>query len=107
MLNGVDVGETPVDVARPGGMYHVAMRKPGFVSYDTALFLHPGEEANLSPELPKEKVLITQRWWFWTGLGVLAAGAAVGTALYVRSQEPAPAPTPPSGGTLGWTLQLH
>jgi hypothetical protein len=107
MLDGVDVGATPLDVSRPSGSYHVVIRKPGFAPYDTRFLLRPGEEVNLSPSMPKEKVLLTQRWWFWGGVGVLVAGVAVGTAVYVRAQEPGPAPTPPSGGTLGWTLPLH
>ncbi len=107
MLDGVDVGATPLDVTRPSGSYHVVVRKPGFVTYDTRFLLRPGEEVNLSPALPKETIALTQRWWFWTGVGVIVAGAAAGTALYVHSQEPGPPPTPPSGGTLGWSLQLH
>jgi hypothetical protein len=107
MLDGVDVGATPLDVTRPSGTYHVVMRKPGFAAYDTRFLLRPGEEVNLSPTLPKEKVLLTQRWWFWTSVGAVVAGVAAGTALYVRAQEPGPAPTPPTGGTLGWTQPLH
>jgi hypothetical protein len=106
-LNGIDVGATPVDVARPTGSYRVVIRKPGFVTYDTRVLARPGEGVSLDPSLPVEKTPITQRWWFWTGLGVVVAGAAAGTYFYVRGQEPAPAATPPTGGTMGWTVQLH
>lgn len=40
---------------------------------------------------------ITRRWWFWTALGVVAAGAAVGLAAGLRGTERAPNGTLPPG----------
>jgi hypothetical protein len=104
-VDGADVGATPIDVSRPAGSYKVVVRKPGYVTYETELVMQSGEEANLSPNLPKEKIALTQRWWFWTGVGVVVLGAAGGTYLVARSRETTPAP-PPNGGGLDWTLQL-
>jgi hypothetical protein len=106
-LDGIDVGVTPVDVTRPAGSYRVLIRAKGVVAYDTQVVAHAGEDLSLSPTLPKEKVTVTQKWWFWTAIGVAVAGAAAGTFAVVRSQEPAPAATPPTGGTLGWTVSPH
>jgi hypothetical protein len=100
-----DVGATPVDVSRPAGSYKVVVRKPGYVTYETEVVVQSGEEVNLSPNLPQEKVALTQRWWFWTGVGVVVLGAAGGTYLLTRGQGTAER-APPDGGGLGWTLQL-
>ena len=104
-VEGTDVGATPVDVSRPAGSYRVVVRKPGYVTYETEVVAQSGEEVNLSPNLPQEKVALTQRWWFWTGVGVVVLGAAGGTYLLTRGQGAAVRP-PPNGGGLGWTLQL-
>ena len=106
-LDGVDVGATPVDITRPAGSYHVMIRARGVVPYDTQVVAHPGEELSLSPTLAIEKVPLTQKWWFWSAVGAVIAGAAAGSYGIVRSQAPAPAATPPTGGTLGWTVTLH
>jgi PEGA domain len=104
-VDGVDVGATPIDVSRPAGSYKVIVKKSGYVPYETELVIQSGEDVNLSPNLPKEKVALTQRWWFWTAVGVVVLAAAGGTYLVERSRETNPAP-PPDGGGLGWTLQL-
>jgi hypothetical protein len=104
-VDGVDVGAAPVDVSRPAGSYKVVVKKPGYVTYETAVVVQSGEDVNLSPNLPVEKIALTQKWWFWTGVGVVVLGAAGGTYLIARSRETNPAPAPDGGG-LGWTLQL-
>jgi hypothetical protein len=104
-VDGADVGATPVDVSRPAGAYKVVVRKGGYVTYETEIVMQSGEDANLSPNLPLEKVALTQRWWFWTGVGVVILGVAGGTYLIERSRETNAAP-PPDGGGLGWTLKL-
>jgi hypothetical protein len=104
-VDGMDVGAAPIDVSRPAGSYKVLVKKPGYVPYETEVVVQSGEDINLSPNLPVEKVALTQRWWFWTGVGVVILGAAGGTYLIARSRETNPAP-PPDGGGLGWTLQL-
>ena len=40
---------------------------------------------------------LTRRWWFWTALTVVAAGAAVGLAVGLRGTERAPSGTLPPG----------
>jgi hypothetical protein len=104
-VEGADVGATPVDVPRPAGSYKVVVRKPGYVTYETQVVAQSGEEVNLSPNLPQEKVALTQRWWFWSAVGVVVLGAAGGTYLLTRGQGTEQRPPPDAGG-LGWALQL-
>lgn len=100
-----DVGLTPVDVVRPAGTYRVVVKKSGYIPFDSQVATHAGEDVNLGPTLPIEKKSITQRWWFWTGIGFLVTGAVVGTALGVTAAQPATRP-PPNGGGLGWTVPI-
>jgi tetratricopeptide (TPR) repeat protein len=44
-----------------------------------------------------------ERWWFWTGLSVIAAGIAVATVYTVRGEDDARAGTAPGSlGTVRW-----
>ncbi|MHB8877758.1 MAG: tetratricopeptide repeat protein, partial [Myxococcaceae bacterium] len=52
----------------------------------------PDRQVLIQPEPPREDSIM-KRWWFWTGLGVVVAGAA--TATYVATAPP------PKGTTLG------
>jgi hypothetical protein len=103
-VEGADVGLTPVDVLRPPGTYRVVVDKSGYVTYDTQVAVHAGEEVNLRPTLPAKTKSIAQRWWFWAGIGVVVVGAVVGTVIAVRASEPPPPRPPVDGGGLGWAV---
>jgi hypothetical protein len=102
-VNGLDVGPVPVDVLRPAGTYKVLVRDDGYVPYEGALTVKPGQSSSLNADLKPEKPSIFTRWWFWTAAGVVVAGAATGTYLLTR---PDPKRTPVSGGTLGWAVSV-
>jgi tetratricopeptide (TPR) repeat protein len=56
-----------------------------------------------APQSPKTPVY--KRWWLWTVVGVVVAGAAAGTAIALTSdksarQEPTPGPNTPAGVSL-------
>ncbi|CAN5591782.1 hypothetical protein BH09MYX1_BH09MYX1_29050 [soil metagenome] len=104
-LEGVDVGATPLDLSRPGGTYLVTVRKAGFLSYESRISAQPGESVNLFAKLPVDKPSIAQRWWFWTGLGVLVVGGALAAYFIAVSQQEAQRPAL-NGGGLGWTIPV-
>jgi len=100
-INAVDVGVTPVDVSRPAGEFRVAVKKPGFVTYETDVLAHAGERVDLMANLKPYKPPLTQKWWFWSAAAVLVGGVVVVTYAATR---PAPTRPPLEGGGLGWTL---
>jgi hypothetical protein len=102
-VGGADVGLTPVEVSRPAGAYNIVIKREGFVTYNTQVLARAGEQLDLSPRLPVQTKPLTQRWWFWTAIGVVVVGAAVGTYFGVLAST-AVRP-PPNGGSLGWTVQ--
>jgi hypothetical protein len=102
LVNEADVGLTPVEISRPAGKYHVVVKKPGFLVFDTSANADPGQNLAVTATLREDKPALTQRWWFWTGVGVLVAGAAVTTYALTR---PDPERPDVSGGGLGWAVR--
>lgn len=101
-INDTDVGMAPVEVPRPAGRYHVAVKKRGFLSYEVDAVAQPGQRVELTAPLKEDRPALTQKWWFWTVAGVIVAGAAVTTYALTR---PAPERPLPNGGGLGWTVK--
>jgi hypothetical protein len=97
-VDDVDVGIAPVRVPRPAGSHTVVVRKPGRLTYRTTVAARAGEETNLRVTLPIEKTALTSRWWFWSAVGVVVAGAAATTYFATR---PTPSRPAPNGGGLG------
>lgn len=102
-IDGVDVGTAPVTLSRPAGTYQVQVRQSGFDSYLTETQLNAGEAVTLRAVLKEEQVALSERWWFWAGIGVLAAGVAVTTYAVTRPEPDRP---PLNGGSLGWTVSV-
>jgi hypothetical protein len=100
-VDGADVGFAPVAVSRPAGTYRFVVKKNGFDTFDTRLAVLPGQDVDLSAKMAEEKIPLTKRWWFWTGIAATLAGAAVITYAATR---PAPAAPPYTGGTTGWVV---
>jgi hypothetical protein len=102
-IDALDVGLAPTQVTRPAGVYLVAVRKPGYVPYETNVKVGPGESPTLQATLAEEKQPITKKVWFWAALAAVVAGAATVTYFIVR---PEPQRPPPDGGGLGWVVTL-
>lgn len=102
LVNEADVGLTPLEISRPAGKYHVVVKKPGFLVFDTSTSADPGQNLNVTATLREDKPSLTQRWWFWTGIGVVVAGAALTTFVVTRPEPERPAI---NGGGLGWSAR--
>ena len=92
----------PVTIRRPAGRYHVAVRKTGYVPFETDAVLEPGGRVELSAPLAPEKTPITKTWWFWTIAGSGVTLATVTTYFVTRPDPERPAA---NGGGLGWVLR--
>jgi hypothetical protein len=104
-LAGVDSGQTPLVLSRPAGNYHVLVRRSGYSPYEADVSTRAGESVDLRARLTIEHVPLTRKWWFWTAIGAVVAGVAVGTYFIVRE---AVAQRPPlNGGGLGWTVPFQ
>jgi hypothetical protein len=102
LVNDADVGLTPVEINRPAGKYRVVVKKSGFLPFDTSTSADPGQSVNVTATLREDKPALTQRWWFWTGVGVVVVGAALTTYFVTR---PDPVRPEVDGGGLGWAVR--
>jgi len=100
-LDGIDVGAAPVVLSRPPGRYALLVRKSGYSGYASTVTLDGGQVLALDATLHPEKPSLLTRWWFWTGVGVLVAGAVTSTYFLTR---PVPSREEVGGGTLGWRI---
>ena len=102
-IDGIDVGTSPLVVTRPPGIHRVVIVRPGYVTYETQVATHPGEDLRITGNLAPQTTPITKKWWFWTAIGATVAAAAVVSYAVVKSSEE-PAQAPFDGGSLGWTV---
>ena len=102
LVNEADVGVTPVEISRPAGAVHVVVKKPGYLVFDTSTNADPGQNLAVTATLREDKPSLTQRWWFWTGIGVVVASAAITTYALTRPEPERPAV---NGGGLGWSAR--
>jgi hypothetical protein len=102
-IDDLDSGVAPIQVTRPAGIYHVAVRKSGYVPYVTTVRVNAGEKPTLQADLVVEKTPIFKSFWFWSAAAVVVSGAAVGTYFLTRPDPQRPAP---DGGGLGWVVSV-
>jgi hypothetical protein len=102
-VDDLDSGIAPIQIARPAGAYHVAVRKKGFVPYVTTVRVSPGDHPSLQANLAAETTPVYEKLWFWTVASAVVAGAAVGTYLLTRPEPSRPAP---DGGGIGWVVSV-
>lgn len=99
VLDGHDLGIAPVEVIRPAGVHALEVSANGFQTYRVNVSVSPGEQLDMKAPLDRKPAPLTARWWFWTGIGVIIAGAvATSVGVYYATRTP----EPPNGGTLGW-----
>jgi hypothetical protein len=83
------VGLVPAEAALSPGAHPVRVTAEGFDDAETQVVLAAGERKELSLD-PQRTPSILSRWWFWTGVGVLVAGAAVTVGVVAATTERAP-----------------
>lgn len=91
-LDGADVGRGFAEREVSAGEHTIEVRARGYESFTRRVLVRAGAELRVSANLVQETSVFS-RWWFWTGVGVLAAGAVVaGIALGLPESPPAQIP---------------
>jgi hypothetical protein len=101
-LNERYQGFAPGDFAAPAGKYQLGLELKDYVDYKQELKLEPGQRLDLVIPLKLYDQPWYAKWWLWTAVGVVVAGAVVSTVLVTR---PEPQTPPFDGGTSGWVAQ--
>ena len=77
-IDGLEVGEAPVERRVTAGGHVIEASADGFELYRTALQLREQQTLDLLVTLEREKSPgVTSRWWFWAGISGVAAFASV------------------------------
>jgi len=93
-VDGEPRGVAPIDLELAPGPHRVVLAAPKHDARSLTLSLARGESRRIDVQLVPESPPLASRWWFWAGLGVVAAGAT--TAVVAASVERSP-----SEGSLG------
>jgi len=86
-VDGKALGVTPTEAALLEGDHGVRATHPAYDDMFTHVVLRAGQDKEISLS-PKPRPSILSRWWFWTGVAVIAAGAAV--MVYALTTEQGP-----------------
>ncbi|MBN2192931.1 MAG: PEGA domain-containing protein [Polyangiaceae bacterium] len=85
LVDGKNVGATPAEVRVAPGRHQVVVRAPSRHDAEATVVVEAGERREFQLE-PERRPPLLARWWFWTGIGVVAAATATTLALTLEKQ---------------------
>lgn len=100
-LNGQRIGKTPLPTVRGlrVGTYNLRVSKPGYTEVtrpvrvrfqktaQVVVKLEAPDGATPAPRLTRRPYPWYTRWWFWTAVGVVAAGAGAGLGYALAGED--------------------
>jgi PEGA domain len=87
LVDGKVVGQAPVEDTVSGGTHRIVVRHDGYPDVETQAVAEIGQTKHFTINLEKSPLFLT-RWWFWAGVGVVAAGTAAVLYAAYRSKSP-------------------
>jgi hypothetical protein len=104
LVDGKLAGNAPVELTVAPGSHEVLVRREGFEDNASSAVIRSGERRELDVTLAARSSIV-QKWWFWTGVGVVVAGGVVATVLAVMLPRGPDAGDGFQPGTLGAPLR--
>jgi hypothetical protein len=95
-IDGKALGVTPFDQDVAIGTVTLTVSRPGYFDDSRQLALEAGQAYDIAvalKALPPATPKVTQRWWFWTLIGVAVAGGTTAAVLATSGGSSGP-PTP-------------
>lgn len=86
-VDGRELGNAPVETSVGAGTHRVSVRLSGYNETSTSVVVSVGERRVVSIRLG-QGTPITQKWWFWTGLGVAVLAGTVATYAAFTEKSP-------------------
>ncbi len=87
VIDGQGYGFAPVDVELSGGGHQLEITAPKYLPYRTELVVVAGQPRSIDATLERRS-RIYEKWYFWTPLAAVAAGAAIGLGVGLTQREP-------------------
>jgi hypothetical protein len=86
-VDGRRIGIVPAEVALEPGPHRVRVERPEHRAAETTVVVEAAERTTIRVNPTPRKRTVFARWWFWAGVGVLAAG---GTSIGVAAATDKP-----------------
>jgi len=99
VVDDKQLGSAPVEQTVDSGAHTIVVRHEGYNDVTTTAVVGVGER-KVVPIALEKSAPITQKWWFWTGIGaVVVAGVAVGVTAALLTEKSADKGSIPPGST--------
>lgn len=98
-VDGKPLGHAPAEAQLAPGNHVIVASYDGYRSKEVSAVVVEGQRKEVDLALDKSPP-ITARWWFWTGIGVVAVGAGVLTVALL-TEKPAGSGDIPPGQVAG------
>ena len=95
-VDGTSWGNVPAEAYVFPGQHKVILRRDGYDTTETNVVLAAGEKKDVNVAMAVHET-ITQKWWFWTGIGVVVVGGVVATVVALTTERSADSGTIPPG----------
>jgi len=86
LIDGKLRGMVPLELRLPAGQHRLELRKDGFDTVSTSAVVQAGKRREVTIQIEEEPALY-ERWWFWTGIGLVAAGTVTAIVINGKEQE--------------------
>jgi hypothetical protein len=103
-VDGKLAGRLPSEFSLNAGQHHVSASADGYDRSEQNLFVEVGQTRDVRLDLKSQSGML-KKWWFWTAVGVVAAGITVGVVA-VSTSEKDPVPGTLAPGVLRSNLQF-
>lgn len=94
VIDGKVAGNAPAEMRLQPGTHEVRVSRDGFEPETRSAVLKPTERKVITVRL-EETPGITERWWFWAGVGTVVVGGAVLTYALLTERSPDEGDIPP------------
>jgi len=99
LIDGKGLGGTPLEAALRPGAHDLLLSREGYRNLATQAIVERGVRRELDFHLEKTPSVLT-RWWFWTVVGVVVAGAVAGTVTAVMCANTTACERSPDSGSI-------
>ncbi len=105
-VDGVGSGNVPAEVPTRPGQHLVRLQKSGYDPAEQSVVVIAGERKQVNLSMSVHET-IASKWWFWTGIGVVVAGAAAITIVALTKEKSADSGTIPPGTVKAEAFGFH
>ncbi len=106
-IDGTTIGNVPSETGVTPGEHRIALQRTGYDAAERSVVVVAGERRVINVPMSVHET-ITGKWWFWTGIGVVAAAGAALAIIAATTEKSASSGTIPPGTVKaeGWGIRF-